>query len=401
MTHGAEHAPGSNPRIRPICEARLHDGRSYGVHLVGDLLHADHVFGPLLGHRRALLVAPAEVWALYGARVEALRARLGLDLRVLVLELDEAKKTLDTVVRICASCHENHIGRTDVLIALGGGVCCDLVTVAAGLVRRGIAHVRIPTTLIGQIDAGVGIKGGLNFDGAKSYLGVFRPPEVVLIDPTFLVTSPLPSLLDGLAETVKVALIADPRLFELVEQHGARLLASRFTGNAALVEELVSRAAANMVALLQPNFFEERTYRREVDLGHTFSGLIEARSGYTTSHGQAVAIDIALSSSIAVVLGLTTARLSAQVVGLLRATGLPVDSPLLTPELCEDAIASACLHRGGAPNLVVPSEVGSCDFVADRTRLTRAVFETAIANLRLPSARHRVSTLRDRIADPQ
>jgi 3-dehydroquinate synthase len=392
MTHGAEHTPVSNRQVRPICDARLHDGRSYGVFLVADLLHADHVLGPLLGHRRALLVAPAEVWALYGPRVEALCARLRLDLRVLVLELDEARKTLDTVVRICASCHENHIGRTDVLLALGGGVCCDLVTVAAGLVRRGIAYVRIPTTLIGQIDAGIGIKGGLNFDGAKSYLGVFKPPEVVLIDPAFLVTSPLPSLLDGLAETVKVALIADPHLFELVERHGARLLASRFAGPTALVEELVSRAAANMVALLQPNFFEDRTYRREVDLGHTFSGLIEARSGYTTSHGQAVAIDLALSSAIAVQLGLTTAPLSERIVELLRLTGLPVDSPLLTVELCEDAVASACLHRGGAPNLVVPRAVGSCDFVADRTLLTRSVFEAAIASLRLPHARHRLST---------
>ena len=119
-----------------------------------------------------------------------------------------------------------------------------------------------------------------------------------------------------------------------------------------------------------------------MDLGHTFSSQIEARSGYRTSHGHAVAIDMALSASIGVRLGMTAPAEQARIVQLLAAIGLPVDSELLTSELCEAAIAAACLHRGGDPNLVVPRAVGDCEFVTDRSVLTPAVFAAAIGLLR-------------------
>jgi len=370
------------PRTTQICEARLHDGRSYTVQLVDDLLHADGLFAALLGHRRALLVAPTDVWALYGDQVAALRERLRLDLRVLTLDLDESRKDLETVAAICASCHEHELGRTGVLVAFGGGVCSDVVTVSASLVRRGIACVRIPTTLIGQIDAGIGIKGGLNFDGAKSYLGTFKPPETVLIDPSFLRTAPARSLSDGIAEAVKIALIDDASLFELLEQHAPQLLRTCCSGDRQLVREILTRCVARMIEQLTPNFFEDRTLQRRVDLGHTFSGLIEQRSGYCTSHGHAVAIDMALSTAIGVALGTTAAPLLQRILRVLGAAGLPTDSPLLTVELCETAIAAACLHRGGSPNLVVPRAVGDCGFVTDRRVLTDAVLDAALRRLR-------------------
>jgi 3-dehydroquinate synthase len=381
-------APVPSPPVPPasratqICEARLHDGRSYGIHLVDGLLQADALFAALFGHRRALLVAQSEVWARYGEQVLRLRARTGIDLRVLSLELDESRKTLDTVATVCAACHEHELGRTAALIALGGGVCSDIVTVAAGLVRRGIAHVRIPTTLIGQIDAGIGIKGGLNFDGAKSFLGTFEPPEIVLLDPAFLCTAPARSLSDGIAEAVKIALIADPRLFELLERHAPQLLRSAFAGDRALVHEVLTRSVARMIEQLSPNFFEDRTWQRRVDLGHTFSGLVEQRSGYEVSHGHAVAIDMALSAAIGVTLGATTVPVFERILRVLRAASLPTDSELLTGELCATAIDHASRHRGGTPNLVVPRRVGDCDFVTDRRQLTPAVFEQALARLR-------------------
>lgn len=369
-------------QIEPLIEARLDDGRSYGVCFVPGLLDAPRVWRSLLGQRRALLIAPREVWHHYGPRVAALQRALGSALAVEVMDLDEAGKSLETVAAICEASQRHELGRADALIALGGGVCSDVVGVAASLIRRGIAYVRIPTTLIGQIDAGVGIKAGINFRGAKSYLGSFKPPEIVLLDPSFLPTSPLRSVLDGIAETIKIALICDPHLLELVEQHGRALVGSRFAADAALVREVVSRAARCMVEQLAPNFFEDRTWLRLVDLGHTFSGLVEARSDYRTSHGEAVAIDMALSSAIAVTLGIATPAAHRRLTSLLHAVGLPVDSPLLTVELCEAAVHSACLHRGGAPNLVVPVAAGDCRFVTDRDELTPALFASALALLR-------------------
>src|SRR6185369_2047633 len=100
-------------RIERLCEAHLADGRSYEVCFVPGLLENGEVWRSLLGHRRGLLVAPTEVWRQYGARIEALRQQLRLDLHVLALDLDEAGKNLDTVAAICAACQQHGLGRTD------------------------------------------------------------------------------------------------------------------------------------------------------------------------------------------------------------------------------------------------------------------------------------------------
>ncbi|MGH8069850.1 MAG: iron-containing alcohol dehydrogenase [Candidatus Entotheonellia bacterium] len=165
--------------------------RSYDVHLVEGLL--DRHLGllcSLIGQRRAILITTPTVAKLYGQVLrEQLRAA-GVDIPELVRECTESTKTLPQVQRVCEEAYKRGLDRTAVLIGFGGGVCTDIVTVAASWIRRGINHVRIPTTLIGQIDASIGIKGAVHFEGKKNYLGCFYPPKSAVIDPIFLRTLP-------------------------------------------------------------------------------------------------------------------------------------------------------------------------------------------------------------------
>ena len=354
--------------------------RKYAVRLVDDVFAAEGALAAQLHGRRTLVVSTPTVWSLYGARMAALCRTIAADAPSLVLDVDERSKSIENVVRICESCQDARLGRTDALLALGGGVVSDLVTVAAALVRRGLPCVRVPTTLVGQIDAGIGIKGAVNFRGAKSYLGSFEPPQVTLVDPSFLSTAPPATTQDGVAEAVKIALIGDAYLFALLEKAAGTI---RFgaADDVARTRSVLRHAIARMLEELAPNFFEDVTYRRRVDLGHTFSAMLESASRYSMTHGHAVAIDMALSASIAVTMKKLRHGDFDRILATLQAWSLPTWSPLLTIDLCEESLRAAAAHRGGAPNLVVPHAIGRCGFVTTLRQLDRSVLAEALQRL--------------------
>src|SRR5512140_34468 len=233
QSNTAEARPPEHPALRLVeelperldswslrCEAR----RGYRVRLCDSLLDASSgTLAEALADRKAIVVTTPTVDRLYGA---ALRGALkGTSVAsTLVLDLREESKSLQSVEQVCREALAHGLDRRAVLVAFGGGVCSDVVTVAASLVRRGIAHLRVPTTLIGQLDAGIGLKGAVNFAGKKSFMGCFHPPEQVLIDPQFLRSVPRRFLIAGLAEALKMGIARDARLFELIERSAAELV---------------------------------------------------------------------------------------------------------------------------------------------------------------------------------
>src|SRR3954465_612542 len=175
----------------------------------------------LVRGRRVLLVTTRTPWTLHGeGRLDVFLREAGADVDLVVAPVTEESKSISASVGICERAQANQLGRRDVVIAFGGGVCCDLVSVAAALYRRGVAYVCLPTTLVGQIDAGIGIKGAVNFAGHKSRLGTFHPPAAVFSDPQWLATMSAEALRSGVAEIVKVAVMRDERLFEVLEEVG-------------------------------------------------------------------------------------------------------------------------------------------------------------------------------------
>jgi 3-dehydroquinate synthase len=356
--------------------------KSYGVFLLEGLLDpATPLLGDLLDGRRALLVTTPTVARLYGPELARHLGARGLDVSLFVLGCTEQSKSLDLVSLVCDRAVELGMDRRGVLVGMGGGVCTDLVTMAASWIRRGIAHFRIPTTLVGQIDASIGLKGGVNFRGKKNYLGCFYPPEAVLIDPAFLRSLPVGSLRCGLSEIIKMALVRDAQLFDLVEVHAPSFLGTGFAEPREEALRVLWLAAKRMLQELATNPYENQTYQRLVDFGHTFSPLLEAASGFTLCHGEAVAIDMALSAVLAAALGLLPDPVGDRILAVLRSVGLPIYTADLTAALCRDALQEAARHRGGVPNLVLPVAVGSATFLDRLDALPVPLLDRAIQRL--------------------
>jgi 3-dehydroquinate synthase len=346
-------------QVRVACARRVSADRlrEYTVALVDDLIGSGYRhLRELVGSRGALVVTTPMVAALYGRSAFEALGRGNAHVGLLVIESSEDAKSTEAVLEICRRAAEQGLDRKGLLIGIGGGVCTDLVTLAASLIRRGVDYVKVPTTLTGQVDAGIGIKGAVNFAGRKSFLGCFTPPVHVLVDPAFLETLPIRMIRSGFAEVVKVAVAYDAGLLQLVERY-----TEEPTG--AGLRDIVWRTTVVLLEDLEPNLYEDRGSERLADLGHTFSPSLETSSHHGLHHGEAVAIDMALSASLATRLGLLSPADRDRILGVLRAVGLSIWHPLLTEELCWSSLREAVVHRAGHPNLVLPVAIGQATFL--------------------------------------
>ncbi|WP_181820754.1 3-dehydroquinate synthase family protein [Loktanella sp. D2R18] len=305
----------------------------------------------------------------------------GTSPEVLVLELGEERKFMPSVLKVAQCAQRAGVDRHGILVALGGGVVGDIVSFAASMIRRGVGHARIATTLMAQIDAAVGIKGGVNFNQSKNYLGCFHPPEEVLVDPDLLKSLPLAAVRQGMAEIVKIAMIRDRRLFEMLEECGETLIGTRFAQPVAVADEVITRSIDGMLIELSSNPYENMTLERYVDLGHMISPALEAQSGYTLHHGEAVAIDLAYTSCIANDAGHLSDEDLLRVIGLLRRLDLPTNHAFLNEALVLRAFEDTEKHRGGALNLPVPTGIGTCDFIRSRAELSDATVTRTLMRL--------------------
>ena len=333
-----------------------------------------------IGDRKALLVTTPTVDRMYGSAIRAALEKTDT-VSTLVLNVREETKSMELVHSVCAEAFSHGLNRRGLLIAFGGGVCSDIVTLSASLLRRGIAHIRVPTTLIGQIDAGIGLKGAVNFCGKKSFIGCFHPPEHVLIDPAFLQTLPRRFLVSGVAEAIKMGIARDESLFDLLERRSLDLVMSGFGEPGAAGRELLQRSIWAMLDELSTNPYEDQTYERLVDFGHSFSPALEGALGFNIHHGEAVAIDMALSGTIALSLGLITPEVWERILGVLSKASLPAFSPRLDVQLCRDALTEACRHRGGSMNLVVPAGIGQAVFLKDPREVPDSLLEHSLGLL--------------------
>ena len=191
---------------------------------------------------------------------------------------------------------EKHMDRQSFIIIVGGGAVMDAVGLAAALVHRGLRQIRVPTTVLGQNDAGVGVKNGVNFLGGKNAVGSFAPPFAVLNDFEFLRTLPQRDWLCGVAEAWKVAIIRDSAFFDWLCDHAAKFPQR----DAVAMEQLVFRCADEHLAHIRTNGDPfEYGRARPLDFGHWSAHKLELMSGFSISHGEAVAFGVLLDSCYA------------------------------------------------------------------------------------------------------
>src|SRR5207302_11211311 len=221
----------------------------------------------------------------------------------------------------------------------------------------------------------------------------FYPPFGGINDLTFLKTVPRRQLACGIGEIVKMAIVRDPFLFELLEAHTGKLLASHFQTPRRAAEQIVIRAELAMMTELQPNLYEQ-DLQRFVDFGHSFSPALESASHYALHHGEAVGIDMMICTALAVRRGLCGESAMRRIAGIYAVAGLPLAHELCEPNFLVDSLKDVIIHRGGNLNLVVPTGIGGATFIQDVTPAEIAVALTDISSLDLdvatPRETHRV-----------
>ncbi|MBP2707982.1 sedoheptulose 7-phosphate cyclase [Microbispora sp. RL4-1S] len=317
-----------------------------------------------------LVVLDHSIDELYGDRVRAYFDANSVPVEYLTLPGLEESKSIENVLKIVSRLNDVGTNRlSSPPIAIGGGVLTDVVGLAASLYRRGIPYVRVTTTLLAQVDVSVAAKTGINYEGYRNRLGTYSPPPRTLIDRMFLATVPRHQLRNGMGEILKMALIKDPRLFALLERHGADLIETRFQDPdgtlGAVASEVIGRAIAGMAEELEPNLWE-KNLRRSVDYGHSFSPLVEMRALPELLHGEAVTLDCVFSAVLAVRRGLLDPADLDRIVAVTRRLTLRPSHPLFCDaDLLREALADTVRHRDGQQNLPILTGIGRVCFLND------------------------------------
>jgi demethyl-4-deoxygadusol synthase len=330
---------------------------------------------------RCLAIVDHQVNRLYGEQMQDYFRYYDINLAVFPIEIDEPNKTIDTFLKITDAFCDFNLRRKEPVLIIGGGLVLDVAGFACSAYRRNTNYIRIPTTLIGLIDAGVAIKVAVNHGKLKNRLGAYHAPKEVMLDFSFLGTLPTAQVRNGMAELVKIAVVSNSEVFDLLEQHGEGLLDSRFgfLEDDILLKHIGHRvnyeSIKTMLELETPNL-HELMLDRVIAYGHTWSPTLELTPQPHLLHGHAVNIDMALSATIAAQRGYITPEDRDRILGLMSRLGLALDHPLMEIDLMWEATQSIMLTRDGLLRAAMPCPIGTCYFVND---LTRDELEQAIA----------------------
>jgi 3-dehydroquinate synthetase len=321
---------------------------------------------------RCLMVVDEKVLRLYGEQIQGYFDHHGIDLTLFPVAIKETDKSLRTAERIIDAFASFGLLRQEPVLVVGGGLTTDVTGFACSTYRRSTNYIRVPTTLIGLIDASVAIKVAVNHGKLKNRLGAFHPSQKVILDFSFLRTLPVDQVRNGMAELIKIAVVGNLDIFELLEAHGEALLRTRFghLDGTAEVRQAADRitydAIDTMLRLEVPNL-HELDLDRVIAYGHTWSPTLELVPEVPMFHGHAVNIDMAFSATMAAHRGYITPGDRDRILGLMSRVGLALDSPYLTPELLRRGTEAIIQTRGGLLRAAVPQPIGTCLFVNDLT----------------------------------
>ncbi|CCI02410.1 sedoheptulose 7-phosphate cyclase [Microcystis aeruginosa] len=331
--------------------------------------------------RRCLMVIDQTVYGLYRQQIDRYFAHYQIDLTVFQVSIKEPEKTLRTFEKIVDAFADFGLVRKEPVLVVGGGLTTDVAGFACSAYRRKTNYIRVPTSLIGLIDASVAIKVAVNHGKLKNRLGAYHASQKVILDFSFLGTLPIDQIRNGMAELIKIAVVGNQEIFELLEEHGAALMHSRFgylNGTPelqAVGHRLTYKAIQVMLELEVPNL-HELDLDRVIAYGHTWSPTLELTPEPPMLHGHSVNIDMAFTATIAQLRGYISVEDRNRILGLMSRLGLAIDSPYLTPELLWKATEAITRTRDGLQRAAAPRPIGQCVFMND---LTRSELDKALA----------------------
>ncbi|WP_017966327.1 3-dehydroquinate synthase [Rhizobium leguminosarum] len=316
--------------------------------------------------RKAAVITDENVAPLYLKALVASLDEAGIASAEVVLPAGEKTKSFEHLITVCDKVLEARVERNDYVIALGGGVIGDLSGFAAGIVRRGLHFVQVPTSLLSQVDSSVGGKTGINSRHGKNLIGVFHQPDLVLADTDVLNSLSAREFRAGYAEVAKYGLIDKPDFFAWLEANWKAV----FTGGSARIEAIAASCQAKADVVVADE--RENGPRALLNLGHTFGHALEAATAYDSSrlvHGEGVSIGMVLAHEFSARMNLASPDDARRVERHLKEVGLPtrisdIPGDLPPAEKLMDAIAQDKKVKGGKLTFILTRGIGQ-SFVAD------------------------------------
>lgn len=321
--------------------------KSYDV-LIGAGLLQDlgrHLLKTLNKTCKIAIISDSNVHPLYGKTVTEQLANSCFEVINFVFPAGESSKNADTYLEILNFLAENQMTRSDAILALGGGVTGDMSGFAAATFLRGITYIQVPTTLLAMVDSSVGGKTAIDLPAGKNLVGAFYQPSLVVCDLDTLNTLPESVFCDGCAEVIKYGVLYDPTLFDHLDQMGLD-----FDRNT-----VVSRCVALKRDVVAEDEFDTGA-RQKLNLGHTIGHGIEAQSNFSITHGQAVAIGMAIVTKSG------CKGIYPQLISVLEKFKLPTKTSFTAKQLYNSALSDK-KRSGGTVNLIVPEAIGMCNIV--------------------------------------
>ena len=295
--------------------------------------------------KKATIISDSNVWPLYGSRAKKSLEEAGIETAEFVFPAGEESKNGQIYLEILNFLAENQLTRSDLIVALGGGVVGDMAGFVAATYLRGVSYIQVPTTLLAAVDSSVGGKTAIDLPAGKNLCGAFWQPSLVLCDTDTLTSLPADTFRDGCAEVIKYGVLYDDELFSLLERSGPD-----FDRDA-----VIARCVEHKRDVVAQDEFDTGA-RMKLNLGHTIGHGVEAGSNFTVSHGKAVAI------GMAIVARASGCEDRGRILSLLEKFGLPVSTEFSAEALYRSALSDK-KRAGGTVNLIIPRRIGLCEIV--------------------------------------
>lgn len=325
---------------------------SYPIHIKnGILAKTGELVSEVFSGKKIMIVSDDNVFPLYGEIITKALSDSGFECHSFVLPHGEPTKSFQSLPKIYEALINAKLTRSDLLIALGGGVIGDLAGFAASSYLRGIKFVQIPTSLLAQVDSSVGGKVAVDLPQGKNLVGAFYHPKAVIIDPDVLNTLPDHFISDGMGEVIKYGCIKDKELFELLCRH------TSFDDLKPKLTQIIARCVDIKRIVVEADQFDlgERIL---LNFGHTLAHTIEQHFNYEReSHGEAVGIGMYQITKIAEEKGLTTSGCAEQIKKVLEIYKLP-DNSNLPIDVLTDAISLDKKNLNNHLNVVLLHDIG-------------------------------------------
>lgn len=295
--------------------------------------------------QKVCVVSESNVFPLYGQTVVTSLESAGFSVVRYVFSAGEESKNGSVFLDLLNFLAQNGLTRSDMIVALGGGVTGDLAGFAAASFLRGIRFVQVPTTLLAAVDSSVGGKTAIDLPAGKNLAGAFCQPSLVLCDTDTLNTLPIDIFRDGCAEVIKYGILYDPVLFAHLEEKGLDF--DR--------EAVITRCVELKRDVVMEDEFDTGA-RMKLNLGHTIGHGVEAKSHFTLSHGKSVAIGMAIVSRAC---GCAD---TPRILGILKKFGLPTSTNDTADEILAYALSDK-KRSGNLVKLILPNAIGDCSIV--------------------------------------